>query len=109
MSTWGPIAELPLKDGSVDGAITVNTLYFIAELDRAFSEMGRVTVPSGRVIVGVGDPDAMARMPMTPFGFRLRPVDQLVSAATSARLALQDHRRVGSGDGRIPCPRLRFV
>jgi hypothetical protein len=40
----------------------------------------------------------MARMPMTPFGFRLRPVDDVVAVAKSAGLTLQDHRRVGQGD-----------
>ena len=95
----GSITQLPLEDGSIQGAITINTIYFISELDRAFSELARVTTGSGRVVVGIGDPDAMARMPMTPFGFKLRPVDEVVAVAKSAGLALQDHRRVGHGDG----------
>lgn len=53
---------------------------------------------SGRAVVGIGDPGAMARTPMTPYGFKLRPVDDLVAVAKSAGLSLQDHRRVGEGD-----------
>jgi SAM-dependent methyltransferase len=94
----GSITQLPLTDGSIQGAVTVNTIYFIEELDRAFSEMARVVARSGRVVVGINDPEAMAHMPMTPFGFRLRPVDEVVAVAGSAGLELQDHRRVGHGD-----------
>jgi arsenite methyltransferase len=95
----GSITQLPLKDGSIDGAITINTIYFIADLNRAFSELTRVITGSGRVAVGIGDPEAMARMPMTPYGFKLRPVDEVVAVAKSAGLTLQDHQRVGVGDG----------
>jgi arsenite methyltransferase len=95
----GSITQLPLTDGSIQGAITINTIYFIEDLGRAFSEMARVIAGSGRVVVGIGDPVAMAHMPMTPFGFRLRSVDEVVSVAKSVGLTLQDHRRVGEGDG----------
>ena len=94
----GSITELPLKDASVDGAITINTIYFIADADRAFSELSRIITNSGRVVVGIGDPDAMARMPMTPYGFKLRPFDDVVVMAKSAGLALHNHRRAGDGD-----------
>ena len=94
----GSITRLPLEDGSIDGAITINTAYFIAELDRAFSELARVLASSARVAVAIGDPDAMARMPMTVYGFRLRPVAEVIATAESAGLALKDHLRSGQGD-----------
>ncbi len=94
----GSITQLPLEDGSLQGAITINTIYFIAELDRAFSELNRVVAPAGRVVVGIGDPGMMRRIPTTPFGFTIRPVDEVVAAAKSAGLSLQDHQRVGQGD-----------
>ena len=94
----GSLTKLPLDDGSVQGAITVNTIYFIAELDRVFSELARVITSAGRAVVGIGDPDNMAHMPMTAYGYRLRPVDEVVAAATSAGLTLHDHRRSGEGD-----------
>jgi arsenite methyltransferase len=95
----GSITQLPLDDKSIQAAITINTIYFIPELDRAFSELARVLTRSGRVVVGIGDPEAMARMPMTPYGFKLRPVREVMLAAESAGLALQDDRRSGQGDG----------
>ncbi len=94
----GSITQLPLEDGSLQGAITINTIYFIAELDRAFSELNRVVAPAGRVVVGIGDPGMMRRIPTTPFGFTIRPVDEVVAAAKSAGLSLQDNQRVGQGD-----------
>jgi SAM-dependent methyltransferase len=94
----GSLTQLPLGDGSVQGAITVNTIYFIAELDRVFAELARVVSRGGRVVVGIGDPANMARMPMTAHGYRLRPVDDVVRVAKAAGLALQGHKRAGEGD-----------
>jgi arsenite methyltransferase len=94
----GSLTRLPLQDDSVQGAITVNTVYFIAELDRVFSELARVITSSGRAVVGIGDPETMARMPMTSYGFRLRSLDEMAGVANSSGLVLQDHRRAGEGD-----------
>jgi ubiquinone/menaquinone biosynthesis C-methylase UbiE len=94
----GSLTKLPLEEGSVQGAITVNTIYFIEELDRAFSELARVVAKGGRVVVGIGDPENMARMPMTSHGYRLRPVDEVVGVAKTADLYLTDHKRAGGGD-----------
>jgi arsenite methyltransferase len=95
----GSITKLPLDDESMQAAITINTIYFIADLDRAFSELVRVLTRSGRVVVGIGDPEAMARMPMTPYGFRLRPVADVTAAAELSGLALRDNKRSGQGGG----------
>jgi arsenite methyltransferase len=94
----GSITQLPLEDGSIQGAITINTIYFIAELDRVFSELARVITDSGWAVVGIGDPAMMARIPTTPFGFTIRPPDEVAAVAKSAGLALRDHKRVGQGD-----------
>jgi arsenite methyltransferase len=94
----GSITKLPLEDGSIQGAITINTIYFIADLDRAFAELARVITPSGRVVVGIGDPRMMARIPTTPFGFTIRQADEVAGVAKSAGLILQDHKRAGQGE-----------
>jgi SAM-dependent methyltransferase len=94
----GVLEELPLDDGSVDGLITVNTLYFVDDLGAVFRELARVLRPSGRAVIGVGDPVAMAHMPMTPHGFRLRPVDELTQRLADAGLSVR-HERLG-GDNR---------
>lgn len=91
------VEHLPLPDATLDGAITVNTIYFSPDLTPAFAELRRVLRPNGRLVVGLGDPQAMAAMPFTR-GFHLRPVTEVVHALSSAGLAVVEHRRVGDGD-----------
>lgn len=89
----GALTELPLASASLDAVITVNTVYFIDDLDRACAELARVLRPGGRVVVGIGDPAAMAKMPFTAHGFRLRPVDEVSGALQRAGLAVE-HRQI---------------
>jgi ubiquinone/menaquinone biosynthesis C-methylase UbiE len=84
----GSLTALPLDDGCLDAAITVNTVYFIADLDQACRELARVLRPGGRVVVGIGDPDAMARLPFIRYGFTLRPVHDVTAALDRAGLEL---------------------
>ncbi|MBB5915002.1 ubiquinone/menaquinone biosynthesis C-methylase UbiE [Nocardia transvalensis] len=86
----GSLTELPLKDAGVDAAITVNTVYFVPDLDHACAELARVLRPGGRVVVGIGEPEAMARMPFTSHGFLLRPVTEVVAALEQAGLTVED-------------------
>ncbi len=92
------ITQLPLADDSLDGVLTVNTIYFVAELDRALSELARVVKGSGRVVIGIGDPEAMEKMPFGAHGFTIRPVAEVVDALAFAGLTVRDDRRVGAGD-----------
>ena len=96
----GPITDLPLESTSLDGLITVNTIYFIDDLDSALRELARTLRSSGRAVIGIGDPQAMEKMSFTAQGFCLRPVSDIERAFARAGLELVDHRRVGKG--RIP-------
>ena len=89
----GGLTDLPLAEASLDAAITVNTVYFVADLDRACAELARVVRPAGRVVIGIGDPEAMARMPFTATGFRLRPPAEVAAALERAGL-VTEHRRL---------------
>jgi len=90
--------KLPLEDDVLDGVISINTIYFIEDLDSALEELGRVTKPAGRVVIGMGDPGAMAREPVTQHGFRLRPVADVLGLAGDAGLTLDQHLRTGESD-----------
>lgn len=94
----GTLNDLPLDDGSLDGLITVNTIYFVADLEGAFREIARVLRPSGRAVIGLADPKAMASMPFTAYGFRIRPVDEVVEVLNRAGLPAIRHERFGNGD-----------
>jgi len=95
----GSLTALPLDDGQVDAAITINTIYFVDDLPAAFDELRRVLRPSGRVVVGIGDPEGMARVPVTRHGFRLRPVAEVEEELSAAGLERVGHERVGEGGG----------
>ncbi|WP_280217836.1 methyltransferase domain-containing protein [Nocardia neocaledoniensis] len=84
----GSLTALPFEDAALDAAITVNTIYFLDDLPAACAELARVLKPGGAVVVGIGDPEAMSKMPFTPYGFTLRPVDDVVAALTAAGLTV---------------------
>lgn len=84
----GSLTALPFEDAALDAAITVNTIYFLDDLPAACAELARVLKPGGAVVVGIGDPEAMAKMPFTPYGFTLRRVDDVVAALTAAGLTV---------------------
>ena len=100
----GSLTELPLDDNSVDALITVNTVYFITELDAACAELARVLRPGGRAVIGIGDPDVMARLPFTPHGFTIRPVGEIAAALQNSGLQVEQ-RRIDEK----PMPRYLFI
>lgn len=101
--TRGSLLDLPLADDSLDAVITVNTFYFLDDVAPALREIARVLRPGGRVVIGVGDPEAMGRAAVTAHGFRLRPVAELLAAMSAAGLAdPRDHPlRVGKQSGHL--------
>jgi arsenite methyltransferase len=93
----GSLRHLPLAATSMDGLVTMNTVYFVDDLGEVFAEIARVLTPTGRAVIGVGDPEAMAQMPFTPYGFRLREISELLNSARDAGLELRSHERIGDG------------
>ncbi|WP_431235406.1 class I SAM-dependent methyltransferase [Mycolicibacterium psychrotolerans] len=93
----GRMESLPLDDSALDAIISTNTVYFVPDLAAALRELARVLRPGGRLVLGIGDPDQMTKMPFTRHGFRLRPVGELVSAIREAGFVQIEDRRVGEG------------
>ncbi len=91
----GSLAASPLDSKSLDALITVNTVYFVSDLDAACTELVRVLRPGGRAVLGIGDPDAMARLPFTAYGFELRPIAETVVALREAGFKDIEQRSVG--------------
>lgn len=88
------MSALPFADGALDGWVSTNTVYFVDDLDAAFREAARVLAPGGRGVVGIADPEWMARQSFTRHGFTLRPVAEVTEALVRAGLDV-DHRTLG--------------
>ncbi|MEO3757245.1 methyltransferase domain-containing protein [Mycobacterium sp. B14F4] len=100
----GSMTALPLDDASLDAVITLNTVYFIDDLGAAVAELARAVRPGGRVVVGIGDPDAMRHAPFTQYGFTLRPVADVAAALAEAGMTVE-HRAMDDK----PIPRHLFI
>lgn len=88
----GSLTALPLGEFSLDAAITINTVYFVADLAAACAELARVLRPGGRAVVGIGDPNAMPRLPFTSYGFTLRPIAEVIAALQNTGFRRVEHQ-----------------
>lgn len=96
---------LPFGVGTIDGLISLNTIYFIEDLDAAFRELARVLAPSGTAVIGIADPDWMRdNLPFTQHGFRLRPVDDVVAQLSAAGLTAERRKVTASDAPGAPAP-----
>ncbi|MFD4367979.1 class I SAM-dependent methyltransferase [Rhodococcus sp. NPDC058521] len=91
--------RLPFADASLDAIVSTNTIYFVEYLAAALREVVRVLGPTGRLVLGVGDPGQMSTMPFTRHGFRLRPIEEIIALLREAGFASVDDRRIGNGPG----------
>ena len=87
--------QLPFPDEALDGWISLNTIYFIDDLAPAFAELHRVLAPRGRAVLGIADPDWMAKQTFARHEFTIRSVDDVVAALHDAGLDVEQ-RRVGA-------------
>lgn len=98
----GTMDALPLDDHSLDAWISLNTIYFIADLGPAFASLHRVLRPSGQGVLGVADPAWLVRQPFAKHGFTVRPVSDVIDALAAAgftveRRSLTASRTTGGG------------
>lgn len=94
----GTLGAIPLADQALQGWITINTIYFVDDLAAATSELARVLRPEGRGVVGMADPDWMAKdFAFVEHGFRVRPVPEVVGVLADAGLSV-DHRQLRRGE-----------
>ncbi len=91
------MSRIPLLDNTLDSAATINTVYYIpdVELSDSLRELARVLRPGGRLVVGLGDTDYLRTLPWQE-GMLLRPLTEIAEFITAAGLTITDHRRIGS-------------
>ena len=88
------VEHLPLEDASLNRALTSNTAYYISDLAVAFGEVHRVVKPGGTLVVGVGDPGFMSRLPIAGHGPILRPIADIVTTLVRAGFIVTSHVRL---------------
>lgn len=71
-------AELPAA--SVDGIFGTNFVYFLDELGPFLRRAASWLKPGGRLVIGIRSRASMARLPFTPYGFRLRESSEIAAA-----------------------------
>jgi arsenite methyltransferase len=89
-----PMTALPLPDGALDAVVSTNAIYFVSDLGSALLECARVLRAGGHLALGIGDPDAMAKLPFTQHGFMLRPISEIVRSLGEAGFSRVEDRRV---------------
>jgi SAM-dependent methyltransferase len=77
----GGVESLPLGDESVDGVVTVNTVYLWSELLGPLSEIGRVLVPGGTLVIAIRDGAVMNNVDLDIF--TIRSPETIAAAAES--------------------------
>ncbi len=93
--------SLPIADGALEGWISLNTVYFVADLPTGFAELRRVLAPSGRGVLGIADPEWMAQQAFTKFTFTVRPMTDVVAALRAAGLSVEQLAMRGSAPFRL--------
>jgi len=82
----GSVDAIPFETASFEKVCTVNTVYFWPSLDAGFTEIHRVLIPGGRVVVGFLPKEWMDGMGYPPDIFTTRAPDQVVDALTRSGL-----------------------
>lgn len=96
----GKVDALPLPNGSIDKAVSVNSLYFWPDLAAATAELARVVRAGGRLVLCFQAPEAVRAWPGHVRGFRAYEVDEVVvmmkaAGFGDAAIASEEDRRLG--------------
>jgi SAM-dependent methyltransferase len=78
------VDALPLPDGALDKACSVNNLYFWPDPQAALAELARVLRPGGRLVIAFEPPEELRKWRGSRFGFRLCAPDQVAALAGEA-------------------------
>jgi ubiquinone/menaquinone biosynthesis C-methylase UbiE len=88
---------LPLPDGHLDKACSVNSIYFWPDPAAAFAEFARVLRPGGRLVLCFQTPEAVRAWPGHVYGFRAYGAEEVGGLMEAAGFRPM---RIAGGEGR---------
>lgn len=90
----GDMRSLPslVGAGTLTGAITVNTIYYIPKLAESLRGLREALPDGGTFVLGIGDPGFMATLPFAN-DLILRPVAVVLEQLAAAGFTVTDHIR----------------
>lgn len=100
----GSVEKLPLGDGAVDRACTLNTIYFWNDPAAAVDELSRVIRPGGTLVIGFEAPETLRAWPGHRFGFKVYDAPDVVRLAGKAGFGNAEvHEGLEPKFGKIYC------
>lgn len=76
-----PVDDIPLNDSSIDKALTINTMYFWADLAGGLGEIKRVLKPGGSFVATHYTRQSLDTYSHTQYGYKKRSEDEVVTTA----------------------------
>lgn len=97
----GDCLAAPIDEGSLDGLMAVNVLYFVEDLSGLFRGVSGWLKPGGRAVFGVRTPRSLDAMPFTRFGFRVRPGEEIEESLRASGFSRVDSSYYDEGVGKL--------
>jgi ubiquinone/menaquinone biosynthesis C-methylase UbiE len=89
------VEAMPFPAGAFDRAVSVNTIYFWPDPDRALGELHRVLNREGVLVLAGITPEAAAGLPITQHGFRVydrQRLEEMLRRAGFRSVEIEIHR-----------------
>lgn len=96
----GDLHQMDFETETFDKVITVNTLYFWDDREKAIQEIHRVLKPDGQLVIGIRSREAVKNAPIEFSNFRFYSREEAIEFVTSYNFELTDfvHRKDGEMD-----------
>jgi len=90
-------SEAKVEEGSVDGLLAVNVLYFIDDLPAFLTHIKRWLKPHARAVFGVRSPETLSAIPFTQYGFSIRSIESIEKAMSEAGFSALESTQYDEG------------
>jgi len=91
------VSEAEIDEGSIDGLLAVNVLYFIDDLPAFFTHIKKWLKPNARAVFGVRSPASLSAIPFTQYGFNIRAIESMEKAMAEVGFSAVESTQYGEG------------